>query len=52
MYTYICEKCGAYLDPGEDCDCEKKDKFISKNKKQENKYNRTTKDRRMMRRNA
>ena len=21
MYAYICEKCGAHLDPGERCDC-------------------------------
>ena len=23
MYKYRCEKCGAHLDPGERCDCEK-----------------------------
>lgn len=22
MYGYLCEKCGAHLDPGEHCDCE------------------------------
>lgn len=22
MYHYICEKCGASLDPGEKCDCD------------------------------
>lgn len=22
MYGYICDKCGANLDPGERCDCE------------------------------
>lgn len=22
MYEYICEHCGAHLDPGEHCDCE------------------------------
>lgn len=22
MYGYICPVCGAYLDPGETCDCE------------------------------
>ena len=22
MYGYICEHCGAHLDPGEHCDCE------------------------------
>ncbi len=22
MYGYLCEKCGAHLDPGEKCDCE------------------------------
>lgn len=32
MYGYICPECGAYLDPGETCDCieerkELKDKF-------------------------
>lgn len=21
MHRYICKKCGAYLDPGEKCDC-------------------------------
>lgn len=21
MYTYICPRCGLYLDPGEKCDC-------------------------------
>ncbi len=21
MYGYICEDCGAHLDPGEECDC-------------------------------
>lgn len=21
MYGYVCERCGAYLDPGERCDC-------------------------------
>ena len=21
MYTYICQRCGLYLDPGEKCDC-------------------------------
>ena len=21
MYGYICEECGAHLDPGEECDC-------------------------------
>ena len=21
MYSYRCEDCGAYLDPGESCDC-------------------------------
>lgn len=22
MYGYVCDKCGAHLDPGEHCDCE------------------------------
>lgn len=22
MYGYVCEHCGAHLDPGEHCDCE------------------------------
>lgn len=26
MYRYQCEKCGAYLDPGERCDCEEEAK--------------------------
>lgn len=25
MYGYRCEKCGAYLDPGESCDCEEEE---------------------------
>ena len=24
MYAYICPDCGAYLDPGEQCDCKGK----------------------------
>lgn len=24
MYAYICPDCGAYLDPGEQCDCNEK----------------------------
>lgn len=24
MYAYICPDCGAYLDPGEQCDCKEK----------------------------
>lgn len=24
MYGYICEHCGAHLDPGEHCDCRKR----------------------------
>ena len=24
MYNYQCEHCGAYLDPGEKCDCAEK----------------------------
>lgn len=33
MYGYICERCGAHLDPGEKCDCmrkEKQDRLLSK----------------------
>lgn len=26
MYKYVCECCGAYLDPGEKCDCEEERK--------------------------
>ena len=26
MYNYICESCGAHLDPGERCDCKKEAK--------------------------
>lgn len=26
MYAYICPDCGAYLDPGEVCDCQEKEK--------------------------
>lgn len=26
MYAYICPDCGAYLDPGEVCDCQDKEK--------------------------
>ena len=25
MYGYICEECGAYLDPGEQCDCRERE---------------------------
>lgn len=25
MYAHRCEKCGAYLDPGEHCDCEREE---------------------------
>ena len=28
MYGYICEHCGAHLDPGEHCDC--RDKHLEK----------------------
>ena len=27
-YYHICEKCGAYLDPGEICDCGKEERFL------------------------
>ena len=26
MYAYICPVCGAYLDPGENCDCRDEEK--------------------------
>ncbi len=26
MYAYICPECGAYLDPGETCDCKEETK--------------------------
>lgn len=26
VYKYVCEYCGAYLDPGEKCDCEEERK--------------------------
>ncbi len=26
MSSYICERCGAHLDPGERCDCQSEDK--------------------------
>lgn len=32
MHNYICEECGAYLDPGEKCDC------IAKRKETEEQY--------------
>lgn len=25
MYGYICPECGAHLDPGEHCDCQKEE---------------------------
>lgn len=28
MYTYICPRCGLYLDPGEKCDCIERLKII------------------------
>lgn len=31
MYGYICEHCGAHLDPGEPCDCRKmKNDFVER----------------------
>ncbi len=31
MYGYICPECGAYLDPGETCDCvEEKERLNDK----------------------
>lgn len=30
MYGYICEYCGAHLDPGEHCDCEMERRRIKK----------------------
>lgn len=27
MYGYICERCGAHLDPGEPCDCLKEEEI-------------------------
>lgn len=29
MYRYICGKCGAHLDPGEDCDCAQGPKHLN-----------------------
>lgn len=26
MYAHRCDRCGAYLDPGEHCDCEREEK--------------------------
>lgn len=26
MYNYICERCGCYLDPGEHCDCQERNR--------------------------
>lgn len=28
MYAYICPDCGAYLDPGEVCDCRYEEKAV------------------------
>lgn len=31
MYGYICEHCGAHLDPGETCDCrERNNEFLER----------------------
>lgn len=30
MYGYICEECGAHLDPGEECDCVQRRKEVRK----------------------
>lgn len=36
MYGYVCDRCGAYLDPGEKCDCvqeRKSAEFVKENEK-------------------
>lgn len=35
MYDNICKECGAYLDPGEKCDCKTKDNQNSKTETKE-----------------
>ena len=41
MYGYICNRCGAHLDPGERCDCieeeenKKQKRFLSSSKAEE-----------------
>lgn len=30
MYGYICEDCGAHLDPGEECDCVQRRREVRK----------------------
>lgn len=32
MYKYICEECGAYLDPSEKCDCMEREHELRKRK--------------------
>lgn len=32
MHNYICEECGAYLDPGEKCDCMDREHELRKRK--------------------
>lgn len=32
MYGYICEECGAHLDPEEKCDCYEKERELRKRK--------------------
>lgn len=35
MYAHRCDRCGAYLDPGEHCDCEREEKRERELRKQQ-----------------